>query len=374
MPALESLRDVWTSWKGHRDSDIDFFKEFLRTRPEVIRPHVIVLYRNGVPDAMLVGRLEQTKLTFRLGYLHLPGVSARMLIFSQGGARGNISHANSAELIRSVNASLRCGEADCAFLHQVDAASPLFQAAVTIPAFATRDHLTLPEPRYAMMLPETVEKLYESFSRAVRQGFRKKKNRLSREFAGRFRTECVTTAAGLERVIPHLEAIAAKTYQRGLGVGFADTPQIREMFHFFAEKRWLRIYILYLNDKPCSFWTGTVHDDLFASDYTGYDPEFRDHSVGGVIAITMIEDLIRQGVKEAEFGAGQAEYKQHFSNCQTMEANIHIFAPTVKGALINAARTLTVSTDRLLKRLLERTKFLPALKKFWRGHLTPAAK
>jgi len=96
LPELESLRGVWTSWKGHRDSDIDFFAEFVRTRPEIIRPHVVVLYRYGTPEAMLIGRLERTQLTFKIGYLRLPGISARILIFSQGGARGNISDASSA--------------------------------------------------------------------------------------------------------------------------------------------------------------------------------------------------------------------------------------------------------------------------------------
>ena len=370
LPELESLRGVWTSWKGHRDSDIDFFAEFVRTRPEIIRPHVVVLYRYGTPEAMLIGRLERTQLTFRIGYLRLPGISARILIFSQGGARGNISDASSAELVNSVTDSLRGGEADLAFLHQVDAASPLFKNALTAVGFAIRDHVTAPEPRYAMKLPGTVEELYQGFSKRVRKEFRAKKASLFRTFEGRIRTECVQTSAELDRIIPHLEAVAEKTYQRGLGVGFADTPQIRRRLHLFAEKGWLRAYILYLDDKPCAFEIGTVHDGMFAGEFTGYDPLFRDYSIGSFIMITMIEDLCRQGVKEAEFGAGQAEYKRNFSNCQTMEASIHIFAPTIKGVMLNTLRTVTVSTDRVLKELLERTMLLRALKRFWRDQLT----
>ena len=370
LPELESLRGVWTSWKGHRDSDIDFFAEFVRCRPEVIRPHVVVLYRYGTPEAMLIGRLERTQLTFRIGYLRLPGISARILIFSQGGARGNVSDASSAELVNSVRASLRGGEADLAFLHQVDAASPLFKNALTAVGFASRDHVTAPEPRYLMKLPRTVEELYQGFSKRVRKEFRAKKASLFRNFEGRIKTERIQTSAELDRIIPHLEAIAEKTYQRGLGVGFADTPQIRRRLHLFAEKGWLRAYILYLDDKPCAFEIGTVHDGMFAGEFTGYDPLFRDYSIGSFIMITMIEDLCRQGVKEAEFGAGQAEYKRNFSNCQTMEASIHIFAPTIKGVTLNTLRTVTVSTDRALKGMLERTMLLRALKKFWRDQLT----
>jgi hypothetical protein len=373
LPELETLRDVWSSWKGHRDSDIDFFVEFIRTRPEVIRPHVIVLYRYGTPEAMLIGRLEHAQLTrqtFKVGYLRLPRISARILIFSQGGARGNISEANSTELVNSVTTSLGSGEADLAFLHQVDAASPLFKSAVTAVGFVIRDHFAFPEPRWTMKLPGTVEELYQGFSRRVRKEFRAKKASLLRNFEGRIRTECIQTSAELDRIIPNIEAVAEKTYQRGLGVGFADTPEIRRKLQFFAEKGWLRAYILYLDDKPCAFDIGTVHDGMFAGEFAGYDPYFRDHSVGSFIMITMIEDLCRQGVKVADFGAGQAEYKRNFSNCQTMEADIHIFAPSIKGVALNMLRTVTESTDRALKKMLERTMLLQALKKLWRNRLT----
>lgn len=369
LAEVEDLRSIWSVWPGHRDSDIDFFVEFIRTRPAVIRPHVIVLYRDGVAEAMLVGRLERTKLNFRLGYLRTPGIPARMLIFSQGGARGCISDSNSTALVGSITTSLRRGEADLALLHQVDAASPLFQNVLAGTSFATRDHVAVPEPRYAMTVAKTVDELYAGFSRAVRHGVRQKKTRLLRQFAGRIRTECIQSSAELSRVIPHLEEVAAKTYQRGLGVGFTDTPEIRERLRFFAEKGWLRIYILYLDEKPCAFLTGTVHEGTFTSDFTGYDPMLRDHSPGTVVEITSMEDLCRLGVQQIEFGPGQAEYKRRFSNCQMMESNLHIFAATIKGVLLNALQTGTILVDRFLKAMLERTNLLAPLKNFWRRRL-----
>src|ERR1700733_6220874 len=62
---LEEIRHIWASWKGYRDSDIDFYLEFIQTRKEVLRPHVVALYRNGVPEALLIGRLERTRMQFK---------------------------------------------------------------------------------------------------------------------------------------------------------------------------------------------------------------------------------------------------------------------------------------------------------------------
>ena len=370
---LEQIRKVWSDWPGHRDSDVDFVMHFIRTSPEAIRPHVVVLYRHGVPEAMLLGRLERTKLTFKIGYLKLLQVSARILIFGQGGARGNISDANAAELVRSVQITLAGHEADLALFHQVEAGSPLFHGILSGTRFSRRDHIAAPEPRYTMTLPATAEKLYESFSRSVRHGIRQKTKRLNLQFAGRVRMECIQTPAELERAIPDIEAVASKTYQRGLGVGFVDTPQIRERFHFFARQGWLRVYILYIDDKPCSFLTGTIYRGVYVSDFTGYDPAFRDYSVGSVLEMAIFEHLCQQGVHEVEFGTGHAEYKRRLSNRQTMEANLHIFAPTVKGVALNSLRTASIFSERFLKKVLDRADLLPVLKKLWRTILTPSA-
>src|ERR1700724_4928411 len=74
-----AVRDICTAWPGHRDSDFDVSQRVVWTWKEVLRPHVIVLYRNGAPDAVLVGRIENTRIDARVGYLRVPGLSATPL-------------------------------------------------------------------------------------------------------------------------------------------------------------------------------------------------------------------------------------------------------------------------------------------------------
>ena len=59
VPEVEGLREAWTGWPGHRDSDIDFYLMINQAHPEILRPHVIALYRDGKPDAILIGRLDK---------------------------------------------------------------------------------------------------------------------------------------------------------------------------------------------------------------------------------------------------------------------------------------------------------------------------
>ena len=47
---LETLRPIWKSWSGTRDSDLAFFASAVRSRGSGCRPHVVVLTRDARPE------------------------------------------------------------------------------------------------------------------------------------------------------------------------------------------------------------------------------------------------------------------------------------------------------------------------------------
>jgi hypothetical protein len=370
MPEVERLRDVWTRWKGHRDSDIDFYLEFIQSHQEVLHPHVIVLYRDAQPDAILIGRLERTRLTFKIGHLLLSGFPVTCLTFVYGGLRGNSSEENCRELVGSILDSLRQGEADGAFLHHPDTSSALYRLALQMPGFGGRDHCPIPAVHHWMRLPQNIDQVFSGLSRDHRSELRRKTKKLIAAFEGRVEVKCFREPGELDGAIAQLEAIAQKTYQRVLGVGFVDTPLMRRLLHFCAEKGWLRAYILYLGDVPCSFWVGTVCDGSFCSDYLAFDPAFGDYSPGNFLLIKVIEDLCAEGLKEIDFGWGGGRYKERFGNLKSLEASVCIFSPGLKGLAFNTARTTLGRMDSLLKKTLNRTKLVPRIKKLWRNRVT----
>src|SRR5579863_5121755 len=62
LEGLESVREHWTSWQKTRDSNFDYFRGVVRSRGEACRPHVIVLLRDGRPDALLLGFQERRRI------------------------------------------------------------------------------------------------------------------------------------------------------------------------------------------------------------------------------------------------------------------------------------------------------------------------
>jgi hypothetical protein len=168
-----------------------------------------------------------------------------------------------------------------------------------------------------------------------------------------------------------LEEIAQKTYQRGLGAGFVYDDENLHRMSLSANRGWLRAYLLYINKRPCAFWAGTLYEDVFYLDFTGYDPQFRQYEPGTVLLVRMIEDLCQHGIRKVDFGYGEAFYKQRFCNESWREASVYIFSTEIRSILINIMRTLVVSASNLAEKTLKRVNYLNKLKKYWRIMLTP---
>jgi len=367
---VEAIREIWSSWKSDRDNDIDYCLKVAWSSGDFIRPHVIVIYRNGIPVAMLVGRLERARIDTKFGFLQIPGMRARRLMFASGGFLGDSSPENCEQLVKSIIEALKRKEADVALLQHLSTESAAFQKAMCLPGIACRDHLVKPVPHSVMRLSSSIEQVYMGFSAGLRTELRRKKKRIIRDFGSRVKIQCFQELAQLESVIPQVEQIMRMTYQRALGVGFRDTEQIRRRLRFYAEQGWLRIYLLTLNEKPAAFCIGPFYNGRFYTDYLGFDPEVAAYSPGTFLLAAMIEDFCSTGVKEIELGPGAGRYKRRFGNFHWNERSVYIFAPNLKGIALNSVRFAEGVTSGAIRRVLELTNLLPRVKRLWRSRLT----
>jgi Acetyltransferase (GNAT) domain len=366
LEGIESLRDVWTSWKGHRDSEIDFYIEFVGSHKDIIRPHVIVLYGAGRPDAMLIGRLEHRRIDYKLGGLRLVALKGRVLSFMYGGLRGNKSRDNCDELIRSIMNSLAEDEADAAFLHQVNRGSALYDAALELPPFSCRDHVARPSAHHFINLPQDSGMVFPSLSRSQRKDVRRSTRNLLADYDNRVIVRCFVDSGELDLAIREVNRVAERTYQKGLGFGFEDTPPMRHLLDFFARKKCLRIYVLYAADNPCAFSVGNVSNGVYCGDFLGYDRQFAQYSPGNLLLVAVMEDLCKLGVRVVDLGPGNGMYKERFGNQIGMEASLRVFAPTIKGLALNILYSVSTVVDRALKLALTRVGLLSRIKAIWR--------
>jgi hypothetical protein len=373
LAEVECLRPAWTSWEGHRDSEIDFVLMIMASCPEVLRPHVIAIYRNGEPDAILIGRLEKKRIPLKIGYTALFGPWARCLTFVYGALRGNASAENSEVVVREVVRCLKNDEADMALLEFIPVDKPLYQKALSVPGVLSRDSHPITQLHDLMEMPDSIDKVYQRMSSERRLELRRKIKKLQAHPEGEMKIVLYREVSELDRLFCDAEQVAKKTYQRGLGAGFSDSPQVRDRLGLAARKGWLRGYLLYIGARPVAFWIGMLCGESFVGEFMGYDPEFRKFAPGMALMMKVLEGFCTgangDDVKNLDFGIGHAEYKAVLSTQTWTEAAVHIFALTFKGFILKSCQTVTRVVDLSARKILTTTDYFPGLKRWWRDRL-----
>jgi CelD/BcsL family acetyltransferase involved in cellulose biosynthesis len=220
-----------------------------------------------------------------------------------------------------------------------------------------------------MNLPATIEEVYLRRSGKHRKRLRSEARKLQSKFDGHLQIRCFREPSELETAILLVEETAKRTYQRGLGVGFEDTPRMRSLLHLYSRKGWLRMYVLIAADVPIAFWVGAVYEGWFYSDCTGYDPRFREDAPGTYLFMKMIEDFCEEGLHGIDFGLGDAAYKEQFGDQSFEEATIYIFSTRIKGLTLRAFHAVMFVTNAFLRKILAHTKLLMKVKRLWRDRL-----
>jgi hypothetical protein len=371
---LEEIRPFWENVQFHPNADIDFFLTILETRREILRPHVIVLYRDGFPKTILVGRIEDVPLQFEIGYKVIYKPIVRQLTIVYGGILGEISDSIGAALVKEVMDTLTRGEADVVFFNHLRVDSPIYHQAKKIPGFLWRDRLPAHTVHRRLKLPRTLDEFYRACSRNTRENIRRYSKNLLRTFGESITVKCFQNENEIGPLMKDIEEVAGKTYQRGLGVGLGDDDETRRKLLLGLQHQWLRLYLLYIQDKPCAFWPGYHYCKTFFIDIPGYDPKYRSYRLGHFLHMKMIEDLCENLDTEAvDYGFGDAQYKRSYSNESWREVSLYLYAPKLKSIKLNALRLLTVGTSQFAQTALNRAGLLTKVKRIWRERLTPKA-
>ena len=366
---LEGLKEFWRRANVHPDADADFYSLFTSLRREFIRPFVLAVTQNGCPRALLIGRLEDGVVPLRFGYFTLFKIPVRQITFLQEGLLGDTGPEVARALIEKVAGCLKAGIADRASLSNVNVESHLYGQAKMGAGVLMKDYAGEVTYHWRTRLPETFDEFLNRRSKKHRYWLRRIVRVFEADHKGRVEYKVVTGENDLKRFCGDAEAIARNTYQRGLGVGFSGTEEIRRRLQLAAQKGWLKAYTVCADGKPLAFWAGRLYKGVMYLEWTGYDPAFRKYELGTVLFLKMAEDLCRSGVKEIDYGAGAAFYKERFGDCVHQEALVSLNAPSMKGVCISVLKTFDAVLNRSARALAQRLKIADRVKKLWRGRL-----
>jgi hypothetical protein len=329
--------------------------------------HQAVASTGGRPVGGLAGRLELRKLSTSVGYKVVYAPTARLLRVVDGGLAGADDTRVRDALLGAVRTALADGTADAVQLPPAELGSPLLEAFTSLGGPLERQPFITPWTRRRLELPGTFEEFVASRSSNTRWRIRRDARRLAETYGDDLRVEIVRDPSGLDRLVESADRVARTTYQRALGVGFADTPEQRALATVGLEHGWARGYLLYLRDEPIAYWLCSTWRDTILIRTAGFDTAFAEFRVGLFLLMRVIEDAIADpALHILDFGPGDAAYKQQFSSESSEERNTIVFAPTLRGRRLNATRTLVLAPARGVRLVLDETGLTGKVRARWR--------
>lgn len=366
---MENVRVFWNAHESHPNHDLDYFFLIARSRKEVVGPLVFALEADAELHATLAGRVEDTRQNFQFGYMSCGSVRVRKLSFVTNGALGEISREDARLLVQSVRSSLCARGLDFAVLHNQPVDSCLAREALSGTPAPFRDHGGREREHWRMSLPENFEEFL---------GRRKKKHRywlnrlprvLEKAFPGMVETKVFETVAEVEQFCRDADAVAALTYQRKLGAGFANIGETREYCELLAKRNALKGSILYVDGKPCAYWLASTHCNILFLHATGYDPVFRKYEVGTILFLNLMRDVCGTVLEKVDFGLGAADYKERFGDENWLEKDYYVFAFSVRGLMLNAVISGGMFAEKFARWVISQAGPVGRFKKLWRRRL-----
>lgn len=366
---LRELSAEWNRLLHAPDADLDWFLIGCRYRSRVLAPWALSAWRGDRCETIVFGRLERAQVSPSLGYARLPALSAVRMAVPYEGVLGRVGPDQAEVIVARLEALLAEWDADFCSWAALREDSGLWTAL----ARRAGRVLGVRQPewtrRWVLELGREPDFLLRQMRAKHRTWHKRKERELLEAFPGKVRWEWLHQFDRTDEVGRQLEAVARQTYQRGLGVGFRDTPETRESLALLARRGWLRVMLLETGDQPGGFWLGTVYGDTFHAHATGYVPELRRFEVGTALALRLTGELVREGLARLDWGPGDVEYKQRFGTRAWREARADLFSSTRRGRLLRGYKAAGDWLGRSVHRLAARLGVLSRIKQTWRRRL-----
>lgn len=156
------------------------------------------------------------------------------------------------------------------------------------------------------------EQYLASRSSNFREQIRRRERKLAQKHDVSFRL--ATDTASLERDLDLLFAL----YRARWGPDSGSFPAAQVFHEDFArvaaERGWLRLWFLELDDRPVAAWYGFRFAGVESFYQAGRDPQWADASVGLVLLAHTIREALNDGLSEYRFLRGGEDYKYRFTS------------------------------------------------------------
>lgn len=211
------------------------------------------------------------------------------------------------------------------------------------------------QPRWRIELPITRDAYWQRFSKKTLSTMRRKLKKF-----GSTRLERITEIDQIPHFLQVAHSISLQTWQtRRFGLRVRNDAAEYHLYTQLAHHGLLRSYLWYSDNQPVAFLIGLQDKGRFLYEEVGYATPFARFSPGQMLLIQVLEDLyVYNRPQWFDFGGGDADYKQFFSNHQSLSGTIWMLPRTFENRLSVGYLQACLQARRWARRVLSASGYL----------------
>jgi len=308
------------------------------------RLHVIEVRTNG----MLVALMPLCIVSGRLEFLGTGSVGSDYLDFIVHADYETRTRAVIARVLKETGRTMRLGQL------RVDAAVSSVAARLAENGFRIVERTTAVCP-YLSLDGLTWEEFLSSLGQSHRENVRRRIRQLEKKGAI---FEVTKTETERLRNLQILFKLHARCWEDRGGSDGLHTDQLISFHEEFSrialQRGWLRLFVLHVDGKPAAAVYGFLRNGKFYFYQSGFEPAFRNSSVGLVALALTIRQAIEEKASEFDFLHGNEEYKFRWARDSRDLKCIDFYPQTLAGSLAMQWNQAARATRRMARYVIPR--------------------
>lgn len=207
------------------------------------------------------------------------------------------------------------------------------------------------------------------FSAKSRSTVTRKIKKFAGHCGGAVRFQSYAEPAEMRAFYDLARPVSALTYQeRLLDVGLPASPAFADSMVEAARHGRVRAYLLFHGDRPVAYLYCPVADGILEYAFLGFDPSYRDWSVGTILLWLSLESIFAEKrFAYLDFTEGSSSQKVLFSTHQVPCHNRLLLRDSLANRALMSAHRRFDQTSRAMGALTDRLGLKPAIKRLLRG-------
>jgi hypothetical protein len=344
-------------------TDLDYIRYQLANSSTPKKLLLVSINNKGTLSGCIVGFIQLRPVYVKLGFKTIFKLKAKCLVIPNGGIIGSIPQQLIPDIFINLRKYLRRVRVDYIYFRSLRIDSEFYKSINEEISFIYRDFMIDSKVRFGIDLPNLFEEYLCHLSRKTRANYRNAESRVIKSFKEDYSIKYYCHESEIEKILIDVERIASKSWQRKSNIGFRYTAELHKNWEYFARRKWLSVFIMYLNEKPVAYWSGLVFKKKYFGLANGYDPKYQFYQPGKYSFLKMINEYCsNKEVEYIDLGLIDMQYKRELATVIWEEAPIYIFTRSVNGFILFLSQNIVSGLNSFITYILSHLGLLDKVK------------